>query len=301
MRSRSHYLPARHRLRPSSSRSVLIGLFVALLALGSATAARPVIVATLHPYADLLRQIVGDRADVVQLLPSGASPHTFDPTPSQARSIAGAALVVMNGGVDAWATRLVASAAQHTSLFVVTQSLPFDPIQGSDGAGANPHVWLDASLMAALTPLLVKALSAVDPVDAASFEANGASVTTSLKHLDDELAQALAPLRGAPFVPFHDGWPYFARRYGLDLIASIEPAAGREPSPRTIAEAVAIIRRTHAKAVFDERQLNPRPAQVVAEAAGVPLVPLDPLGDANQRYQELMRANVRAIVRALTR
>jgi len=260
-----------------------------------------VVVATLHPYADLLRQIAGDRAEVVQLLPSGASPHTFDPTPSQARSIAGASLVVMNGGVDAWATRLVASAAPNATLFVVTRNLSFDPIQGTDLVGANPHVWLDPSLMVALTPLLVRSLSAVDPVDAASFRANGASLTTSLRRLDEELARAMAPLRGAPFVPFHDGWPYFARRYGLDLIASIEPAAGREPSPKTIAEAIATIRRTHAKAVFDERQLNPRPAQVVAEAAGVPLVTLDPLGDASESYQDLMRANVSAIVRALTR
>ena len=278
-----------------------MALLLTLLALGGTAAARPVIVATLHPYADLLRQIVGDRAEVVQLLPSGASPHTFDPTPSQARSIAGAALVVMNGGVDDWATRLVASAAPNATVFVVTQSLTFDPIQGSGGAGANPHVWLDPSLMAALTPLLVQALSAVDPADAVSFQTKGASLATSLKRLDEELAKAMAPLRGAPFVPFHDGWPYFARHYGLDLIASIEPAAGREPSPRKIADAVATIGSTKAKAIFDERQLNPRPAQVVAAAAGVPLVTLDPLGDANERYQDLMRANVRAIVRALSK
>lgn len=300
MRKRSHRVPAARR-RLHRRRSAWIGLLLALLAFGSASAARPVVVATLHPYADLLRQIVGDRAEVVQLLPSGASPHTFDPTPSQARSITGAALVVMNGGVDAWATRLVASAAPDATLFVVTQSLAFHPIQGNDVVGANPHVWLDPSLMVALTPLLVRALSAVDPADAASFRANGASLAKSLRRLDEELARTMAPLRGAPFVPFHDAWPYFARRYGLDLITSIEPAAGREPSPRTIADAVATIRRTRARAVFDERQLNPRPAQVVAEAAGIPLVTLDPLGGANESYQDLMRANVAAIVRALTR
>ncbi len=278
-----------------------LALTLVLLAVGGAAAARPMVVATLHPYADLLRQIVGDRVDVVQLLPSGASPHTFDPTPSQARAIAGAALVVMNGGVDAWATRLVASAAPGARLLVVTRDLPFEPIQGSDAVGANPHVWLDPSLMVALTPLLVQALSRADPADAATFRANGAVLAASLRRLDAELARTLAPLRGAPFVPFHDGWPYFARRYGLDLIATIEPAAGREPSPRTIADAVATIRRTHARAVFDERQLNPRPAQVVAEAAGVPLVTLDPLGDATTSYQDLMRANVAAIQRALTK
>ncbi len=272
---------------------------LALLPLGGA-APRPVVVATLHPYADLIRQIAAGRVEVVQLLPSGASPHTFDPSPSQARSVAGAALIVMNGGVDAWARRLVAAAAPDAPLFVVTEHLSFRPIQGSDGVGANPHVWLDPSLMAALAPALARALSAVDPADASVFEANGAALAGSLQALDRQLAAELAPLRGAPFVPFHDAWPYFARRYGLDLVVSIEPSPGREPSARYVADAVAAIRRAHARAVFDEAQLNPRPAQVVARAAGVPVVTLDPIGRNDQSYQDLMRADVTAIVHALT-
>ena len=257
------------------------------------------IVASIHPYADLLQQIAGDRADVVQLLPSGASPHTFDPTPSQARAIAGAALVVINGGVDDWARRLVTAAAPRTPLMVVTEQLHYRPIQGGDGASGNPHVWLDPSLMVQAVPLWVAALSRVDPADAATFRANGERLVTSLETLDRELAQALAPLAGAPFVPFHDAWPYFARHYGLDLVVSIEPSPGREPSPRYVADAVATIRRVDARAVFDERQLNPRPAQVVAAAAGVPLVTLDPLGGRTESYQQLMRANVAAVLGAL--
>jgi zinc transport system substrate-binding protein len=270
-----------------------------MVLLGTTAWARPTVVATLHPYANLIEQIVGNRMNVVQLLPSGASPHTFDPTPSQAASIAGASLIVMNGGVDDWARRLVTAAAAGTPLVVVTERLHYQPIQGSDGVGTNPHIWLDPSLMASTVPLLVVALVSVDPQDAATFRTNGATLVRSLTSLDEALRQELAPLHGAPFVPFHDAWPYFARHFGLDLVASIEPTPGREPSPRTIAEAVATIRRVHAKAVFDERQLNPRPAQVVAEAANVPLVTLDPLGNTGQSYQELMRANVKAIAKAL--
>ncbi|MEJ2292898.1 MAG: metal ABC transporter substrate-binding protein [Deinococcales bacterium] len=272
---------------------------LAVMLLGATAWGRPTVVASIHPYANVIEQIVGTRMNVVQLLPSGASPHTFDPTPSQAGSIAGAALIVMNGGVDDWARRLVTAAAPGTPLFVVTDRLDYQPIQGAGGVGANPHVWLDPSLMASAVPLLVEALASVDPEDAAAFRANGADLVRSLKSLDEALSQELAPLRGAPFVPFHDAWPYFARHFGLDLVASVEPTPGREPSPRYVAEAVATIRRVHAKAVFDERQLNPRPAQVVAEAAGVPLVTLDPLGSKGESYQDLLRANVNAIVKAL--
>ncbi|MEJ2667013.1 MAG: metal ABC transporter substrate-binding protein [Deinococcales bacterium] len=256
-------------------------------------------VASIHPYADLLEQIGGTRITVVQLLPSGASPHTFDPTPSQARTVAQADLVVMNGGVDDWLRQLVAAVAPKTRLLVVRQAIQYQPIQGTDGAGTNPHIWLDPKLMEQAVPVMVDALAAVDPADRATFEANGASLIASLEALDRELAAELAPLRGQAFVPFHDAWPYFARHYGLDLIASIEPSPGREPSPRHIAAAVAEIRKSGTRAVFGERQLNPRPAEVVAQAAGVRLALLDPIGDTGESYQDLMRANVATIVHAL--
>lgn len=298
MRTHSHQRRnARGRWRRAAA-----GLVLVAMALVATTAfARPSVVASIHPYADLLEQIGGTRVAVVQLLPSGASPHTFDPTPSQARTVAQADLVVMNGGVDAWLRQLVAAVAPKTPLLVVTQQVQYHPIQGTDGAGSNPHIWLDPKLMEQAVPVMVDALAAVDPADKAVFEANGARLIASLEALDRELAAELAPLRGQAFVPFHDAWPYFARHYGLDLIATIEPSPGREPSPRFIAAAVAKIRSSGTRAVFGERQLNPRPAQVVAQAAGVRLAMLDPIGDAGQSYQALMRANVATIVKNLSR
>lgn len=270
-----------------------------LALLATVAFAEPSVVVSIHPYADLVTQIAGGKVDVHQLLPSGASPHTFDPTPSQARVLAGADLAVMNGGVDDWLRQLLRATAPGVPLVVVTERIPYQPIQGGAGAGANPHVWLDPSLMEEAVPVLVSALSRIDPTDAALYRANGAAVRASLRTLDEELTAQLAPLRGAPFVPFHDAWPYFARHFGLDLVVTIEPSPGREPSPRYVADAVAAIRKSGAKAVFGERQLDPRPAQVVAEAAGVALATLDPIGDSDQSYQDMMRANVAIIVRTI--
>jgi len=280
-----------------------IALLPALLALPAASAqpARITVAVSIHPYASLVRQIAGDHANVVEVLPSGASPHTFDPAPSQVTAVAGASLVIMNGGTDAWMGRIAGAAAPAAPVFVVIERLAFTPVQGTDqGVAVNPHVWLDPSLMAKLVPQLVDALVTVDPADAAAFRENGATLAASLRDLDARLGASLAPLRGAAFVPFHDAWPYFARRYGLDLIVSLEPAPGRDPSPRYVAEAVAKIRRSGARAVFDEAQLSPRPAQVVAESAGVGLATLDPIGTDDQSYQELMLANAATVTQALT-
>jgi len=111
----------------------------------------------------------------------------------------------------------------------------------------------------------------------------------------------LAPVRGAPFVPFHDAWPYFAAHFGLDLVVEIEPFPGREPSAGELAEVIDTIARAGAVAVFSEVQLPERPARVLADEAGVRLGVLDPIGGAPGRrgYAELLRYNAAEILATL--
>lgn len=266
-------------------------LALTLLASASlALAGRPTVVVSIHPYADLVQRVAGPDAEVIQVLPSGASPHTFEPSPSDARAIARAGLVVRNGGVDDWLARLVQAANPGVPTFVALASLRFQPIQGDAQEGANPHVWLDPSLMAELVPPLAEAIAAVDPPHAAGYRTRAAGLADALRALDGELAGTLAPVAGKPFVPFHDGWPYFARRYALDLVVTLEPFPGREPSARYLAQAVAAIRAAGAPVIFSERQLDPRPAEVVAQSAGVHVLLLDPLGRDDESYEELLRA-----------
>lgn len=293
------------------------------------------VVVSIHPYADLARQIAGDAAEVTTLLPAGASPHAYDPSPSQATALARADVVVMNGGIDAWLERLVDATAPNAAHLVILEAIAFTPVEmhehqdgeetvehtepqdahgdeqaeGHDDASAegsdlffvNPHVWLDPTLAARAVTAMAETFASVAPTRAATFRANAEALVTELIALDAELAALLAPAAGAPFVPFHDAWPYFAQRYGLEIVVSLEPFPGREPSPRYVADAVALVRAAGALAVFGERQLNPRPAEVVAESAGVGLVILDPIGGAPgpERYQDLMRENARKIVEAL--
>jgi len=302
------------------------------------------VVVSIHPYADLARQIAGDAADVVTLLPSGASPHAYDPSPSQATALARADVVVMNGGIDAWLARLVEATAPEAHRLTILETIAFEPVEaqdhdehepdheepgapgeateasganssGEDGASAqgadatartdllyvNPHVWLDPTLAAQAVTAMAETFAAVAPGSAATFRSNAEALVEDLMALDTELAEILAPAHGAPFVPFHDAWPYFAQRYGLEVVVTLEPFPGREPSPRYVADAVALVRAAGATAVFGERQLNPRPAEVVAESAGVMLVVLDPIGGAPgpEHYQDLMRENARKIAEAL--
>ena len=275
--------------------------------------AQPSVVVSIHPLFDLVRQLAGDDAEVVRVLAPGASPHTFDPTPRDVARLLKADLVVMNGGLDLWLRGLVeASGARAPIVEVIglapvrqalAEGFPDLVAVAADGAtvGFNAHVWLDPRVMAAALPDLAEALAAVDPARAEAYRQRAARLVVELEALDAELRAMLAPVAGAAFVPFHDAWPYFAARYGLDLIVEIEPFPGREPSPAYLREALRLIRSSGARAIFSEAQLERRPAEVVAAEAGVALHELDPLGGVGgrERYQDLLRWNAAVLLEGL--
>ncbi len=299
-------------------------LLLTVLALGWASAQPINIVASMQPQFDLTRQIAGEAASVSRVLPVGASPHTFEPTPSDVANLAQADLIVINGVIDDWLLDAVEASGTTAPVLVLLDELDFEPIAGDDHEheegegehgdegehaheehaheGVNPHIWNDPVLMGDAVPLLVAALSEAAPEEAATFEANGDALQQSLKELNTELAARLKPVQDAPFVPFHDAWPYFVRRYGLNQVAIIEPSPGREPTPGYLADVLALLAQTGARAIFNDAQLPARPAEVVAEEAGVALYTLDPEGggvDGEQSYQDLMRQNAETILEAL--
>ncbi|HZJ10002.1 MAG TPA: metal ABC transporter substrate-binding protein [Trueperaceae bacterium] len=274
------------------------------------------IVVSIQPWADVIAQLGGDRVEVSTLLPAGASPHAFEPLPSQAVALARADLVVMNGGLDSWLERMLTAAAPGVPTLHMMSVVNFDPLQevGHEGEeragadahsatslGANPHIWLDPMIVARALPVLVAALVRADPTAAPAYERNAAALEADLLRVDAHIKTLFVGLEDASFVPLHDAWAYFARRYGLRIAVTLEPFPGREPSARYVADTVMTIRETGARVIFAERQLSDRTARVVAESAGVAVVTLDPLGGhpGPERYQDLLVYNANIIADAL--
>jgi zinc transport system substrate-binding protein len=335
----------------------IIATLFATLAFGAF--AQPTVVTSIHPIYDLTRQVAGEHADVVRMLPTGASPHTFDPTPRDVARIAAADVVILVGGygVDSWLIQLVEASGENVPVTVLFDAITFDAVESDhdhdqephDGVHAdehagghddehddehdknhdthdaahddasdhdaehdetehdghspvNSHIWLDPVLMIQAVPFIVDALSQADPVNADAYRANGDALMGDLRALHEELLEMLEPIQGQAFVPFHDAWSYFAQRYGLDLVVEIEPFPGREPSPAYLQSALDLIAGTNAKAIFTEPQLSRRPAEIVAESAGLPLYILDPLGGTpeTERYQDLLRYNAGVLSEALS-
>lgn len=305
-------------LRPVAVVAVLAGCGGGSSDRDSAADGRPVFVATIAPLGAILVELAGDRARVATLLPPGASPHSHEPSPGDARTAERAtALFQVAPSIDGWAARL--SAREKIAVFDLLpteRTLPVefecshdhahdhdhahehanDARQATDG-----HFWTDPSAVAALAGPLAETLAGLDPEDAAGYRERARGFRERLEALDREIAERLAPARGKSVALFHASMNYLLHRHGIRLAGVIERSPGAEPSPREAVRLAETLRASGAGAVFVEPQFPARPAEVVAEAAGVPLGRLDPLGaaDGPGAYERTVRANVEALAAAL--
>ena len=271
----------------------------------------PVAVSIL-PLADFTRNVGGDRLEVTVLVPPGSSPHTYEPAPSRARSIADARVVVLNGiGLEFWAKKLV-DAANSPNLIVVETAEGLEIIEGDEDDGhqgeggghrhekGNPHVWLDPIYAIHQVKKIRDALIQADPSGGEIYRARADRYIEQLIDLDREIREAVAGFRSRQFISFHAGYDYFARRYGLEQVAVVERTPGREPSPKEIAAIVRTAREYGVQAIFAEPQFPPKAAHVIAEECGAEVLFLNPLGSPpDYAYIDMMRANLRELERGL--
>lgn len=260
---------------------------------------------SIPPLAAVVREVTGPGIAVATLLPPGASPHTFEPRPSDVEVTRGArALFFASPLVDGWVTRLPAPRRIALASMVppaLRRPLPDDSPATAGGAridvsAMEPHFWTDPLAVRALLRALAETLAVLDPERAADYRANAARFADSLAALDRELAATLRPLAGRTVVLFHTSFAYFLARYGIGVAAVIEPSPGREPTARDLERIAHAARTRGAIAVVTEPQLPRRPAALVRELTGAAIVELDPLGaSSGECYATLLRTAARSL------
>lgn len=259
------------------------------------------VAASILPLADFARQVGGDRVTVQALVPPGASPHTYEPTPAQLVLLSRARVLVLNGvGLEFWADKVIA-AAHNPGLIVVRAAAGLPVLAGEpDEPGGNPHVWLSPLDAIHQVELIRDGLSRADPAGAATYRANAVRYVAELRALDAEIRDTVATFRTHRFIAFHPAWAYFARDYGLEQAAVIEGSPGREPSPADVAAIIRTARAIGARAIFAEPQYPTKAAQVVAEEAGAEVLLLDTLGrPPTFAYLATMRYDLAQLARGL--
>ena len=307
-------------------------LFTALFVCCISNSFAQKIITTIHPYYSLVRQIA-PKAEVIRLLPVGFSSHSFDPTPSMIINLATADLIILNGIIDEWIYNAVRTTNSKAKVIEIFELVVTKPIRGGDHGNynsqdfdghkinnhqnskegitdlyssgnnrINPHIWLDPILMMSAALIIANQLVQIDPANANSYLDNARELNESLLDLDKELEIMLKPVRDLAFVPFHDAWRYFARRYRLSLIVEVQPLQGKPLTISQLTNVLEKIEKSKAKALFSEVQLPRHAAEVILELTSIKkLAFLDSIGggDETKSYQELLYYNAKIILEAL--
>jgi ABC-type Zn uptake system ZnuABC Zn-binding protein ZnuA len=279
-----------------------------LLAAGCAAPApsQPRVAATIPPLADIVREVAGSAAGVIRILPAGASPHTFEPSPGVARELAQARTIFAIGhGLDDWVVTL-ASASGVSRVVRVDAGVRLRPMavrETSVGSGelVDPHYWLSCANAKRIAATVERELASLFPDQAVAFASRRANYAARLDSVDAEIRSMLAHLPTRDIATFHDAFEYFASDYDLRVVAVFEPYPGREPGPRFVRDFQRKIRQAHARAVFAEPQLSIDLLRPIARDLGVKLSVLDALGGVPGRetFVELMLFNARQIARSV--
>lgn len=278
------------------------------------------VVATFSILGDLAKQIAGERADVKTLVGPGGDSHVFAPTPADARTLAAAKLVVVNGlKLEGWIDRLIASSKTKGKIVVATKGVKTLRTGRNDShAGHNhshshshgesdPHAWQDVANVKIYVANIRDGLIGADPDGRSVYEANYKAYVEKLNALEAEIKAGVAKI--APerrkVITTHDAFGYFAAAYGLQFIAPQGVSTDAAASAQDMARIIRQIRAEKIPAVFAENISDPRMATRIAQETGAKLggalysdqlsAPDGPAGT----YIDMVRHNIRELTKAL--
>lgn len=277
-------------------------IFYFILLFSSISWAQQKYVTTIHPFQKILQAVVGSRGEVHAILPPGASPHTYQLRPSNVREIEKAgALFYGSPHLDEWVLKFQNPNRIELLKLVPAQFQLALPFLKQEHTVIDPHFWTDPLTVKALIPELTRELSRIDPAGADIFQKNAQQFERQLDSLHLRLARQLAGVRGKRVMLSHPFFAYFFQRYGIELIDVIEKIPGKEPTPRQTSRLINKARQEKITAIFDHSQIPDLAAKLVAEASGVKIYQLDPLGGLPGRdsYAELLWYNAGIILEAL--
>jgi len=262
------------------------------------------VVASFSILGDLVKNVGGDRVNVTILVGPDGDVHVYTPAPADARKIADAKLLVINGlGLEGWLPRLLQSAGSKAPIVTATKGIA--PLKL--GSNADPHAWQSVANAKIYVANISDALVAADPAGAEVLRANAQAYLAKLDALDREVREAVAniPPGRRKVISTHDAFGYLAAAYGIEFIAPLGVSTESEASARDIAGIIREIRTEKIPAVFLENISDPRLIRRIAAETGARVggtLYSDSLtgekGDA-PTYIELVRHNIKALTGAL--
>jgi zinc/manganese transport system substrate-binding protein len=295
------------------------GLALSTAPLGAFAQEKLPVVASFSVLGDFVREVGGERVAVTTLVGPNGDAHVYSPTPADAKSMAAARLIVVNGlKFEGWMTRLIKSSGAKATIATATTGI--SPLElkdddhgkgghghGHDHGGQDPHAWQSVPNAKIYVANIRDALSAADPAGKASYEANAAAYLARLDAVDTEIKAAVAriPADRRKAITSHDAFGYFVKAYGVQFIAPQGVSTEAEASAKDVGRIIRQMKAEKIPAVFLENVTNPRLIEQIARETGAKIggqLFSDALSDANGpagTYIQMMKHNISQIEKAL--
>jgi zinc/manganese transport system substrate-binding protein len=278
------------------------------------TADKLKVVATFSIIGDFVKAVGGERVQVANLVGPNSDAHVYAPTPADAKTLAEAKVVFVNGlGFEGWMTRLVK--ASGTKATMVTATKGIKPRQMAQAAekdhghehGSDPHAWQSVANAKIYAANVRDALVKADPAGKSAYEANAAAYLAKLDALDNEVRDEIAkiPADRRKIITTHDAFGYFKQAYGVDFIAPQGVSTEAEVSAKDLAAIIGQIKKQRIPAVFLENVTDPRLLTRLSQETGAKIggtLYSDALTDDKgpaPTYIDMMRHNIRTLAAAL--
>lgn len=304
-------------------RALVAGLAFGLAAvtapLGAFAQEKLPVVASFSILGDFARQVGGDRVSVTTLVGPDGDAHVYSPTPADAKAMAAARLVLVNGlHFEGWLPRLVKSSGTKATMATATKGIT--PLEAGDdhdekGKGGHahahghddPHAWQSVANAKIYVANIKDALSAADPAGKASYEANATAYLAELDKLEGEVKAAVAriPAQRRKAIATHDAFSYFVKAYGIAFVAPQGVSTEAEASARDVARIIRQVKAQKIPAVFLENVTNPRLVEQIARESGAKVggrLYSDALSAESEpagTYIRMMKHNISEIEKAL--
>jgi ABC-type Zn uptake system ZnuABC Zn-binding protein ZnuA len=274
------------------------------------------VLSTVSPITSLVENIGGTRIDLQGIVPEGTNSHTFEPPPSLAALVSQVDLIVANGLFLEEPSIELARANKKPEAVILTlgdkaiarDEWVFDFSFPESEGHPNPHLWTAPHLALKYAELLRDELVALDPANADYYNDNYEKLKARIEDLDRRIAKSIEtiPSENRKLLTYHDSFPFFGSRYGLEIIGAVQPSDFSEPSAREVADLIDQVRDTGVPAVFGSEVFPSPVMEQIAKEGGAQFVddlrdddlPGEP-GDPCHTYMGLMQQNMEIMVPAL--
>ena len=257
------------------------------------------VIASILPLAGFAEKVGGGKIDVFEMVPPGANPHTYEPTPGQLEKLSNAGIYLSVGsGIEfeiAWLDKITAindkmmlvDCSKGIELIKTSGSLNDQNSDHDDEGvyngteddhnrdGTDPHIWLSPVNASVMVENIYLSLSELYPENEGIFYDNKVDFQNDLEMLDIRIREILMGKIQRKIIVFHPGWSYFAREYGLEQI--VIEKEGKEPSPRDIVNIIDSAKDSGIKIIFASPEFSPKSAEVIADEIGGNVVFISPL------------------------